>query len=163
MNGDRVALAQLIGFYVAAALTWAWIEVSCVISILMGFVKWGWRNASALSDRPRSAYSPFEEGIPSTIFFAGLVGASYFIPDRAVEFAIAAFQAAQNHTRLIYEPTISNIQRSTQVAAMFWFFGAGWVGKVMPLDVPWGLVTVVWLMLTAAAGYGAAVLFLAAS
>jgi hypothetical protein len=176
MSADRIAIAQLVGFYVAAGLTWAWIEVSCAISIVMGLVKWFGRNASSLAHSmgleqqqkstdtlPRFVYSPVEEGLFSTVFFAGLVWASYFIPDRAIEFAIAAYHAAEDHAQLVYEPNVMNISRSTTVAAMFWFFGSGWVGKVMPLDVPWSVVTIVWLLLTAAAGYGAAVLNLAAS
>jgi hypothetical protein len=121
------------------------------------------QNIAPLDNRPDPAYSPVEEGLFSTVFFAGLVWASYFIPDRAIEFGIAAYQAAEEHARLVYDPNVMNISRSTTVAAMFWFFGSGWVGKVMPLDVPWSVVTIVWLLLTAAAGYGAAVLYLAAS
>lgn len=164
MSGDRLAVAQLAGFYVAAALTWAWIEVSCALSIIIGLGKWLWRNVSAFRQRPRGAHIPLEEGLFSTVFFAGLVWASYFIPDRAIEFAAAAYQAAQNHNvPMVYEPNVLDIGRSTNIATLFWLFGSGWVGKVMPLDVKWPIVTVVWLVLTAAAGFGAAVLYLAAS
>jgi hypothetical protein len=151
MEDHRLEVATLVAFDIAAALTWVWIETACAVSVIMSLVV-------ALRKR-----KPVEEGFFSAVFFSGLVWASYFLPGRALDFVTAAYRSAQTHEPLLYEPNVLTFQRAITVAAVFWLFGSGWVGKIMPVPTPWPVVTCVWLLLTAGAGLGAAVLYLAAS